>query len=548
MRHGGKLLVDCLGVLGATRGYGVPGESYLTVLDGLYQSGMTFVNCRNEGGAGFMAAAHGKLTGEPGLCFVTRGPGATNASIGVHTAMQDSAPMILFVGQIDTRTRDREMFQEVDYRTFFGGMAKWVTEIEHVERIPEIVSRAWAVAKSGRPGPVVVALPENVVGAKTDVPALTRAPDLPVPVASAETLGRLRAAIAEADRPVILAGGGGWTDIGRRALERFAEASNIPVIAAFRYQDMYDNTLGTYTGEAGVGMLPSVRQTLTEADLVLAMNVRFGEMTTDNHSVFDLPDMEQVLIHTHLSADELGKIYQPDIAVQACPNALSQALAEMPVAGDWSTWRAEARARYDATFDLPELPGPVRMADVMAFLRDRLDGDAILTNGAGNFSIWNNKYFRYGRDQRLLAPQSGAMGYGLPAAVMAKGLFPERQVVCFAGDGDFQMNGQELATAKQLGVGPVVLVLNNGTYGTIRMHQERHFPNRVSGTDLVNPDFAALAQAYGMLGEKIERTEDFAPAFERALSHGAGAVLEITIATEALTPRLTVADLHADAP
>ena len=545
MRHGGKLLVDCLEVLGATRGYGVPGESYLTVLDGMYQSGMTFVNCRNEGGAGFMAAAHGKLTGEPGLCFVTRGPGATNASIGVHTAMQDSAPMILFVGQIDTKTRDREMFQEVNYRAFFGDMAKWVTEIEDVERIPEIVSRAWATALSGRPGPVVVALPEDVVSAETETEPFSSGPALPVPTAPPDVLEGIRAAINLSKRPVILAGGGGWTDEGRRALEGFAQQANIPVVAAFRYQDVFDNNVPTYAGEAGVGILPGVRETLAKSDLILAINIRFGEMTTDNHSIFDLPEMRQTLIHSHASARELGKIYQPDIAVQSCPNRFAMALEDQVISGGWAKWTAEARGRYEAGFDLPELPGPVRMADVMAYLRGRLEDDAILTNGAGNFSIWNNKYFRYGRDQRLLAPQSGAMGYGVPAAVMAKGLFPERQVVCFAGDGDFQMNGQELATAMQMGVGPVVLILNNGTYGTIRMHQERHFPNRVSGTDLENPDFVALARAYGMLGEKIERTEDFAPAFERALSHRAGAVLEITIATEALAPRLTVADLHA---
>ena len=545
MRHGGKLLVECLEVLGAKHGFGVPGESYLTVLDGMYQSGMTFVNCRNEGGAGFMAAAYSKLTGRPGLCFVTRGPGATNASIGVHTAMQDSAPMILFVGQIDTRTREREVFQEVDYRAFFGGMAKWATEIEHVERIPEVISRAWAVALSGRPGPVVVALPENVIGAATEVSPLSRAPSLPVPEASSEIVAKVREALGKARRPVILAGGGGWSDEGCRALEQFAEVSNLPVVMAFRYQDRYDNALSTFVGEAGVGMLPQVRETLAGADLILAMNVRFGEMTTDNYALFDLPDMAQTLIHTHLSSGELGKIYQPDIAVQSCPNAFAGALAAAPVSGNWSDWRAEARARYEATFTLPDQPGPVNMVEVMEYLADRLDEDAILTNGAGNFSIWNNKYFRYGRDQRLLAPQSGAMGYGVPAAVMAKIVHPDRQVVCFAGDGDFQMNGQELGAAMQMGAAPVVLVLNNQSYGTIRMHQEKHFPNRVSGTVLQNPDFAGIAKAYGMHGERVETTAGFAPAFERALASSTGAVLEIPIATEALTPRMTMADLHA---
>ncbi|NNE79949.1 MAG: thiamine pyrophosphate-binding protein [Silicimonas sp.] len=547
MRHGGKLLVECLEVLGARHGFGVPGESYLTVLDGLHQSPITFVNTRNEGGAGFMAAAYGKLTGSPGLCFVTRGPGATNASIGVHTAMQDSAPMILFVGQIETTTRDREVFQEVDYRAFFGGIAKWVTEIEHVERIPEIVSRAWATALSGRPGPVVVALPENVVGAMTDVAAITRAPSLPMPSAAPEALDQLRHALSACERPLILTGGGGWTSEGSLALQNFAEASGIPVVTAFRYHDIYDNRLSTFVGEAGVGMLPGVRETLMESDLILAINVRFGEMTTDNYATFVLPDMEQTLIHVHQSSGEIGKIFLPDIAIQSNPNAFASALANAPLANRWNDWLAKAQSRHAASFDLPEQPGPVNMVKVMAFLEDRLDDTAILTNGAGNFSIWNGKYFRYGAGQRLLAPQSGAMGYGLPAAIMAKIVHPDRTVVCFAGDGDFQMNCQELGTAMQVGAAPIVLLLNNASYGTIRMHQERHFPNRVSGTDLANPDFAALARSYGMLGERIERTEDFAPAFERALGSPTGAVLDIPIPTEAILPNVTLAEIRASA-
>ena len=545
MRHGGKLLVECLEVLGARHGFGVPGESYLTVLDGLHQSPIKFVNARNEGGAGFMAAAYGKLTGTPGLCFVTRGPGATNASIGVHTAMQDSAPMILFVGQIDTATREREVFQEVNYRAFFGDLAKWVTEIEHVERIPEIISRAWATAMSGRPGPVVVALPENVVSAMTDVGPISRAPALPRPTASVDAIEQVRSALVQAERPVLLIGGGGWTEEGSRALESFAEAAAIPVVTAFRFHDIYDNTLGTYVGEAGVGILPQVRETLDRADLILALNVRFGEMTTDNYALFDLPDMRQTLIHVHQSSGELGKIFQPDIAIQSCPNDFAQTLSNEPMARDWPNWLAEAKDRYAATFELPEQPGTVDMVEITKYLQGKLNDTAILTNGAGNFSIWNNKYFRYGAGQRLLAPQSGAMGYGLPAAVMAKIVHPERTVVCFAGDGDFQMNGQELGAAMQMGAGPIVLILNNRSYGTIRMHQERHFPGRVSATDLQNPDFAALAKSYGMHGERVERTAEFAAAFDRALASETGAVLDIAIATEALTPRQTLAQIRA---
>lgn len=491
-----------------------------------------------------MAAAYGKLTGEPGLCFVTRGPGATNASIGVHTAMQDSAPMILFVGQIDTSMREREAFQEVDYRAYFGPLAKWVTEIDHVDRIPELLSRAWTTAISGRPGPVVLALPEDMLADEPKVRPLSRKVTVNPPTASAKTVETVRQAIAGAKRPVILMGGGGWTDAGSAALQHFAEAADIPVIAAFRYQDRYDNHSLTYVGDAGVGMLPAVRKTLSDADLILAIGVRFGEMTTDAYTLFDLPDMRQTLIHVHVSDLELGKIYQPDIAVHAAPNDFAQALAEAPVAGDWSAWRKLAREGYEATFDLPAQPGPVDMTKVIAYLRDRLPEDAILTNGAGNFAIWPNKYFRFGPRQRLLAPQSGAMGYGLPAAIAAKVVHPERTVVCIAGDGDFQMNAVELGTAMQAGATPIILILNNGTYGTIRMHQERHFPERVSGTDLVNPDFAALARAYGFLGERVERTEDFAAAFERALASPTGAVLDLVIATEALTPRQTLSQIR----
>jgi len=548
-RHGGQLLVECLQVLGARHGFGVPGESYLAVLDGLHDTkdSLDYILCRNEGGAAFMASAYGKLTNTPGLCFVTRGPGATNASIGVHTAMQDSSPMILFVGQIDTRTRDREMFQEVDYRQYFGPIAKWATEIEHVERIPEIISRAWMTALSGRPGPVVVALPENVVSEMTDVEPISRSAPLPVPSATSTSLDSVRTALTEAERPVILMGGGGWTEAGSSALEHFAAASDIPVVAAFRYQDMYDNNAPTYAGEAGVGMLPQVKATLTNADLILAIGVRFGEMTTDAHTLFDLPDMAQKLIHVHISADEIGKIYQPDLSVLSCSNTFAIGLADQPVTGGWSEWRETARAGYEATFDLPVGPGPVDMVEVMKILQDRLDDQAIITNGAGNFSIWNNKYFRYGTDHRLLAPQSGAMGYGLPAAVAAKIVDPERTVVCFAGDGDFQMNCPELGTAMQFGAQPIILIVNNGTYGTIRMHQEKHYPRRISGTALENPDFPAMAAAYGFHGERVERTEDFAAALERAMASKTGAVLDLAVGEEALTPRQTLTQIRAAA-
>lgn len=547
MRHGGDLLVESLLTLGARHGFGVPGESYLAVLDAFHDAeDFRFTLCRNEGGAAFMAAAYGKLTGSPGLCFVTRGPGATNASIGVHTAMQDSAPMILFVGQIATDMRDREVFQEVDYRAVFGTVAKWATEVTHVERLPEIVARAWATALSGRPGPVVVALPEDVLSARTDVVPLSRRATIPVPHASEDEIAAVRDVLKRAERPLILMGGGGWTAPGSRALESFAEASGIPVVAAFRYQDLYDNTLASYAGEAGVGILPGVRKTLAESDAILAMGVRFGEMTTDNHTLFALPEMQQKLVHVHRSDREIGKIYSPDLALHACPNSVAAAMASVPVAGK-RAWMDEARERYEAGFELPAQPGPVDMVAVTRHIQAKMAPDAILTNGAGNFSIWNNKYIRYGRDHRLLAPQSGAMGYGLPAAIAAKVVHPARQVICFAGDGDIQMNLPELGTAMQAGACPVVLVLNNGSYGTIRMHQERHYPNRVSGTVLENPDFTALAKAYGFHGERVARTEDFEAAFERALAAKGGAVLDLDIGVEAITPRQTLSQIRAAA-
>jgi acetolactate synthase-1/2/3 large subunit len=452
--------------------------------------------------------------------------------------------MILFVGQIDTRTRDREMFQEIDYRAFFGPIAKWVTEVDDVDRIPELVSRAWVTATSGRPGPVVVALPENVISASTDLPGLTYAVHIPEPVISPEALAEVQGALSNARKPVILMGGGGWTQEGCRHMERFARASDIPVVAAFRYQDRFDNHAQVYAGEAGVGMLPEVRKTLTDSDLILAIGVRFGEMTTANHTLFDLPKMRQTLIHAHISAAELGKIYQPDIAINAGPNAVASALAGLSVSGTWSDWRSQARARYEGSFDLPPHPGPVDMRFVMEHLQAQLPSNAIVTNGAGNFSIWNNKYFRYGPEQRLLAPQSGAMGYGLPAAIAAKVRHPERTVVCFAGDGDFQMNGVELGTAMQAGAQPILLILNNGSYGTIRMHQEKNYPHRVSGTELKNPDFAAIARAYGFHGERVETTDGFVPAFQRALASATGAVLDIVMDEKALTPRQSIADIH----
>ncbi len=546
-RHGGQLLVECLFALGARKAFGVPGESYLAVLDALHDTGgkLDFINCRNEGGAGFMAAAWGKLTGQPGICMVTRGPGATNASIGVHTAMQDSAPMLLFVGQIGTDMRGREAFQELDYRAVFGTMAKWAVEIDDVARIPEILARAWKTALTGRPGPVVIALPEDMLTTPTDVPALKGPGDYPEAVPAPATVEKARAILAEAERPLILYGGCNWSEAGRAALQGFAEASDIPVVSVFRYQDMFDNHSPCFCGEAGVGMTPGVRKLMREADVILAINNRFGENSTEGWTLLDVPLPRQRLIHVHGSDLELGKIYQPELGIHCGPNAFAMALAYTPVSGGWADWRAEARATWEAGFDLPDLPSPVDMGKVTAHLGEVLPEDVVLTNGAGNFAVWPNKFFRFGPEARLLAPQSGAMGYGVPAAIAAKIAQPERTVVCFAGDGDFQMTSQELATAAQYGACPIVLILNNGIYGTIRAHQERHYPTRVSGTDMsVNPDFTTLAKAFGFHAERVETTADFPEAFARALASPTGAVLDLSISPEALTPRVSLSQMR----
>ncbi|GHG31014.1 thiamine pyrophosphate-dependent enzyme [Paracoccus aerius] len=543
-RTGGALVVDCLMALGATKAFGIPGESYLAVLDALHdtQGRLDFVLCRHEGGAAFMASAWGKLTGKPGICLVTRGPGVTNAAIGIHTAMQDSAPMLVLVGQVGTDMIGREAFQEIDYPAVFGSMAKWAVQIDRADRIPEILARAWKTAVTGRPGPVVIALPEDMLTSQTDTPPLTGPAEIAEPAPLPAALDKALTMLAGARRPLILTGGCTWTAQGKAALQRFAEASDIPVLAAFRFQDCVDNTSPVYAGEAGVGMPTHVRRLIAECDLLLAVNVRFGEMTTDAYTLLRVPQPEQVLIHVHASDAEIGKIYQPQLGIQAGPNAFADALR--PVTGPWADWRRAARAGFLASMQAPAQPSPVDMVAVMDHLRATLPEDAILTNGAGNFAVWPNKFFAFGPKARLLAPQSGAMGYGLPAAIAAKVAHPRRTVVCFAGDGDFQMTCAELATAAQAGAQPIVLVLNNGIYGTIRAHQERNYPARVSGTTMQNPDFVMLARAYGFHAERVGATGDFAAAFGRAMQSRTGALLDLDISPEALTPRQTLTQMR----
>lgn len=540
-RTGGELLVACLEAQGVTTSFGVPGESYLAVLDGLHDSGIRFVICRQEGGAAYSAEAWGKLTGTPGIGFVTRGPGATNAAVGLHTAMQDSSPMVLFVGQASTEHLGREAFQEVDYRAFFGPLVKWATQIESADRIPEIVSRAFSQALSGRPGPVVVALPEDVLSARTAA-APGRAVRIAAPAPSPTVVAQVVTRIEAAQRPLILIGGGGWNVDGRAALKEFAEANSLPVASVFRFHDLIDNHSPSYVGDAGVGMQPHIKAMIAESDLIIAAGMRFGEMATAAYTLFTMPDPVQPVIHVHPSDGELGKLVQAELPVHASVNEFFAALNTVDIAasGQRASWCAEARAKREQAVLAPEQPGDLDMAAVMVWLQEHLPEDVIFTNGAGNFSIWPNKHFSFGEQARLLAPQSGSMGYGLPAAVAAKVAHPDRMVVCFAGDGDIQMNIQELGTAMQAGAQPIVLVLNNGMYGTIRMHQEREFPERVSGTEILNPDYVTLGAAYGFHSEKVTTTAEFAAAFERAAASPTGALLELMIPPAMLSPTLSI--------
>lgn len=537
----GHLLVKALIEQGVDTAFGVPGESYLAVLDGLYdaQNHIRLITTRNEGGAAFMAEAYGKLTGKPGICMVTRGPGATNASIGVHTAMQNSTPMILFVGQIGRDMRDREAFQEIDYKSFFGTVAKWVTEIENPDRIPEIIARAFHTALSGRPGPVVIALPEDMLTTDTVRKAAPRI-QITEPAPAPEALSTAIALLNTAKKPLVVVGGGGWTQQGRDDLITWARANDLPIATAFRYQDLMDNIDAQFIGEAGIGMWPQMKQRIKDADVIFAMNIRFGESFTDGWTLLEIPNPKQKIIHAHVSDRELGKIYQPDVAIHASPNQLLKALLKTKVTPNWAAWRKEAREIYETMLPAKKQTGAVDMSEICAYLRENLDDTAIITNGAGNFAIWAGKHLSYSRNQRYIGPQSGAMGAGLPSAIAAKAVEPNTQVVCFAGDGDFQMNGQELGTAAQEGLYPITLILNNSMYGTIRAHQEGRFAERISGTAIQNPDFVKLAAAYGILGEKVTETSQFAAAFERAKASPTGAIIELIIDEQDITPFKTL--------
>jgi acetolactate synthase-1/2/3 large subunit len=542
-RSGGKLLADQLAVHGTELAFCVPGESYLELLDGLYESPIRLITCRHEASAANMAEAYGKLTGRPGVCMVTRGPGATHAAVGVHTAFQDSTPLILLVGQVSSAQEEREAFQEVDYRRMFGPLAKWVAQIDRVDRIPELIARAYSVACSGRPGPVVLALPEDMLAAESDAadaPRFRRVQASPAP----GDIDALRDLLAGATRPFAIVGGGGWTPAASADMRAFLEANELPAGAAFRRQDAIDNDSPSYVGDVGIGINPALAGRVRDAELLLVVGPRLGEMTTSGYTLLDVPKPRQTLVHVHPGAEELGRVYQADLPILAGMEQFAAAVRDLRVSPTWGGATAEARGEYEAWQRHEPMPGPVDLGEVVATLRARVPA-AIVCNGAGNHTVWVHRFWRFHDYPSQLAPTSGAMGYGVPAAVAAKALHPERDVICFSGDGDFLMSGQELATAVQYNLPIVIIVVDNGMYGTIRMHQERHFPGRVVGTDLVNPDFAAYARAFGAHGETVERTEDFAPALERALAAAVPAVIAVRIDPEAITPRTTLSAIRA---
>ncbi len=544
---GGTLLVRALEQLGAERVFCVPGESYLPVLDALHDASIPVTVCRQEGGAAMMAEAFGKMSGRPGICMVTRGPGATNAAAGVHVAQQDSTPMILFVGQIETGMRGRDAFQEVDYRQFFGGMAKWVAEIEDPARIPEMLSRAYHVATSGRPGPVVLALPEDMLAETAEVAELPAF----VPVETHPSLAQmadLQKRLWAAERPLAILGGSRWSEAARAAFTRFAERFRLPVACSFRRQMLFDNLHDNYAGDVGIGINPKLADRVREADLLLLVGGRLSEMPSQSYALLDIPLPGQTLVHVHAGAEELGRVYLPDLAVHATPNGFCAALEGLQPPNEiaWEGAAETAHADYLAWSGArPQVPGALQMAQVMDWLEENLPDDAILTNGAGNYATWVHRFHRFRRLNTQLAPTSGSMGYGLPAAIAGKLKYPGRDVVCFAGDGCLQMTMQEFGTACQDRADIILVVVDNGMYGTIRMHQERDFPGRVSATTLVNPDFAALARAYGAHAETVERAEDFGPAFERARAAGTAALLHLKLDPEAITPIRSLSQIRA---
>ena len=546
LRTGGQILVDTLLLHGVDTVFCVPGESYLATLDAFHdvQDRVNLVVCRQEGGVTNMADAWGKMTGNPGIAFVTRGPGATNASVGIHTAHQDSTPLILFVGQVGRDMAEREAFQEVDYRRMFGEMTKWVAQIDNPARIPEMVSRAFHVSTSGRPGPVVLALPEDMQTERADAedgqPYHTAQAN-----PGAADMDRFREMLSAAKKPLVLAGGGGWTQAACDDLATFAERNDLPVSVAFRRQDLMNNLHPNYAGVIGLGLNPTLKQRLDESDLLIVVGPQLGEIVTGGYTYFSFPKPRQTMIHISAGVDEIGKVYQADLGINSGMAEFCAAASAMdPVDAPWKGEAEAAHADYMAFSTPPEMPGNVNYSEIVGWLSDNLPEDAIITNGAGNYTVWVHRFFRYKQYGTQLAPQSGSMGYGVPSGVSAAVCHPGRVVVSFSGDGCFQMNGQEIGTAVQHGAKTIFLVVNNGMYGTIRMHQETHYPKRKSGTDLVNPDFAALARAYGAHGETVATTEDFEAAFQRCRAVDGPSLIELLIEPDAVLPTNTLSAIQ----
>jgi len=536
-KRAANLLVECLINQGVDKIYGVPGESYLSVLDALYDFNekIRFISTRHESAASFMAEAYGKLTGEAGICFVTRGPGATNASIGVHTAMQNSSPMILFIGQIARDMTDREAFQEIDYKAYFGSISKWVVQVNNADRLPEIIGRAFSVALSGRPGPVVVSLPEDMLRELTVATAVSKIKKSCAHI-STNQINVIKDELEKSKRPLIICGGGGWTDTGRDYLKSFSESTNIPVICAFRNQDLMDTNSYAYVGDASFGKPEYIKELIKYSDLILAINIRFGEVVTDAWSLFDFPHPSQKIIHTHISETEINKVYHCHLGVVASPDSVVQGLKEANISKKIGKDLERARSDFINSRKIPNTIGTLNVAEICSFLNINADEDAIFTNGAGNFAIWSGKYLNYSKEHRLLAPQAGAMGAGLPAAMAAKSIYPNRQVICFAGDGDFQMSVNELGTAMQEGLNPIILIHNNGSYGTIRMHQELRYPKKISGTNLKNPNFEFIAQAYDFKYFRVTNLNEFTSAFKKSQRSQSGIIIEMIADIRDISP------------
>src|SRR6266700_3866612 len=548
-RTAAQVLIDQLVLHGVRHVFCVPGESYIAALDAMHDAPIAVTICRQEGGAAMMAEAVGKATGAPGICFVTRGPGATNAAAGLHVARQDSTPMILFVGQIARDMREREAFQELDYRAVFGSIAKWATEIDDPARIPELISRAFHTATSGRPGPVVIALPEDMLVERVavkDAPAFEPVETWP----GQADMARLQKLLWAAARPIVLAGGSRWSEPAAAALQRFAERFALPVATTFRRAHLVDALHPCYAGDLGIGPNPKLLARIKAADLVVLIGGRLGELPSQRYTLFDIPAPRQTFVHVHPGAEELGRVYRPQLAIHAAPTAFAAALEGLqpPSHIPWRDETTLAHADFLAWTEHPTaVPGAVNLGEIVATLRDTLPGDALICNGAGNFSIWVHRFHRYRQYGTQIAPIAGSMGYGVPAAVAMKRLHPERTVVAFAGDGDFLMTGQEFATAVQYDLPIIVILVDNGMYGTIRMHQEREYPGRVVGTGLQNPDFAAYARAFGGFGATVERTADFVPAFTAAQSSRKPAILHLKVDPEAITPTTTLAAIRGKA-